>query len=36
MNYSGYIKKSAKHEVTNHTYGWFKEYFEEAFNKLQE
>ena len=31
-----YIKKSAKHEVTNHTYGWFKEYFEEAFNKLQE
>ena len=31
-----YIKKSAKHEITNHSYGWFKEYFEEAFNKLQE
>ena len=31
-----YIKKSAKHEVTNHTYGWFNEYFREAFNKLQE
>ena len=30
-----YIKKSAKHEITNHSYGWFKEYFEEAFNKLQ-
>jgi len=29
-----YIKKSAKHEITNHSYGWFKEYFEEAFNKL--
>ena len=31
-----YIKKSAKHEITNHSFGWFKEYFEEAFNKLQE
>mgnify|MGYP006382199585 FL=1 len=31
-----YIKKSTKHEITNHSYGWFKEYFEEAFNKLQE
>lgn len=30
-----YIKKSAKHEITNHSFGWFKEYFEEAFNKLQ-
>ena len=30
-----YIKKSAKHEITNHSYGWFKEYFEEAFNKLK-
>ena len=29
-----YIKKSAKHEITNHSYSWFKEYFEEAFNKL--
>ena len=29
-----YFKKSAKHEITNHSYGWFKEYFEEAFNKL--
>ena len=31
-----YIKKSAKHEITNHTFGWFKEYFEEAFNELQD
>lgn len=30
-----YIKKSAKHEITNHSYGWFKKYFEEAFNKLK-
>ena len=30
-----YIKKSAKHEITNHSYDWFKEYFEEAFNKLK-
>ena len=30
-----YINKSAKHEITNHSYGWFKEYFEEAFNKLK-
>ena len=30
-----YIKKSAKHEITNHSYGWFKEYFEEVFNKLK-
>ena len=29
-----YIKKAAKHEITNHSFGWFKEYFEEAFNKL--
>ena len=31
-----YIKKSKKHEITNHSYNWFNEYFEEAFNKLQE
>jgi len=30
-----YIKKSAKHEITHHSYGWFKEYFEETFNKLK-
>ena len=29
-----YIKKSAKHEITNHSYSWFNEFFEEAFNKL--
>ena len=31
-----YIKKSAKHEVTNHSYGWFNEYFREAFETLKE
>jgi predicted ABC-type ATPase len=31
-----YIKKSKKHEITNHSYRWFNEYFEEAFNKLLE
>jgi hypothetical protein len=30
-----YIKKSNKHEITNHTYSWFNEYFEEAFSKLK-
>ena len=30
-----YIKKSAKHEITNHSYSWFNEFFEEAFNKLK-
>lgn len=29
-----YIKKSAKHEITNHSYSWFNEFFEEAFNNL--
>ena len=29
-----YIKKSAKHEITNHSWSWFNEFFEEAFNKL--
>ena len=29
-----YIKKSAKHEITNHSYSWFNEFFEKAFNKL--
>ena len=31
-----YIKKSAKHEITNHSYSWFNEFFEEAFNNLQD
>ena len=30
-----YIKRSAKHEVTNHSYGWFNEFFSEAFVKLK-
>ena len=30
-----YIKKSAKHEITNHSYNWFNEFFEEAFYKLK-
>ena len=30
-----YIKKSGKHEITNHSYGWFKEFFEYPFKKLQ-
>ena len=30
-----YIKKSAKHEVTNHSYGWFNEFFSEAFENLK-
>ena len=30
-----YIKRSNKHEITNHAYSWFNEYFEEAFNKLK-
>jgi len=30
-----YIKKSAKHEVTNHTYGWFNEFFSEVFENLK-
>lgn len=30
-----YIKKSAKHEVTNHTYGWFNEFFSDAFESLK-
>ena len=30
-----YIKKSGKHEITNHSYGWFKEFFEDSFKKLQ-
>ena len=30
-----YIKRSNKHEITNHTYSWFNEYFEEAFSKLK-
>ena len=31
-----YIKKSAKHEITNHSYSWFNEFFKEAFNNLQD
>ena len=30
-----YIKKSAKHEIASRTYGWFNEFFEEAFNRLK-
>lgn len=30
-----YIKRSNKHEITNHAYNWFDEYFEEAFNNLK-
>ena len=30
-----YIKKSAKHEATNHSYGWFNESFSEAFENLK-
>lgn len=30
-----YIKKSAKHEVTKHSYSWFNQFFAEAFNKLR-
>lgn len=30
-----YIKRSNKHEITNHTYSWFNDYFEEAFCKLK-
>lgn len=30
-----YIKKSAKHEVTKHSYGWFNQFFAEAFEKLK-
>lgn len=30
-----YIKKSAKHEVTNHSFDWFNQFFAEAFNKLK-
>lgn len=30
-----YIKKTGKHEVTSHTFGWFNEYFEEAFDSLK-
>ena len=29
-----YIKKSARHEITSHTYNWFNDYFKEAFNQL--
>ena len=31
-----YIKKTARHEITNRSYSWFDEHFEEAFNRLQE
>lgn len=29
-----YIKKSEKHEVTNHSFDWFNQFFAEAFEKL--
>ena len=30
-----YIKKSARHEIADHSYGWFKEFFREPFEKLK-
>lgn len=30
-----YIKKSAKHEVTNHGIKWFNHFFAEAFKELK-
>lgn len=30
-----YIKKSGKHEVTNHDFTWFNQFFAEAFDKLK-
>lgn len=30
-----HIKKSAKHEIADHSYGWFDEFFGEAFEKLK-
>jgi predicted ABC-type ATPase len=30
-----YIKKSAKHEIADHSYGWFNEFFREPFEKLK-
>ena len=30
-----YIKKSAKHEITNHSYSWFNDNFKEVFNRLK-
>ena len=29
-----HIRKSEKHEVSNHTIGWFNRFFAEAFEKL--
>ena len=31
-----YNKKSGKHEIANHKYPWFKNYFETAFNQLKQ
>lgn len=30
-----YIKKSAKHEVTRHSFDWFNQFFAEAFERLK-
>lgn len=30
-----YIKRSTKHEITNHSFGWFNQFFAEAFEKLR-
>lgn len=30
-----YSKKSAKHEVTDHSFGWFNRFFAEAFERLK-
>lgn len=31
-----YIKKSAKHEVTNHSFKWFNQFFAEVFKRLED
>lgn len=28
-------KRSAKHEITNHSFDWFNKFFAEAFEKLK-
>ena len=30
-----YIKRSAKHEIINRSFGWFNQFFAEAFEKLR-
>ncbi len=31
-----YIKKSAKHEIINHNFSWFNQFFKEVFKKLKQ